>query len=740
MSHGDRGFSNRTQGRLTIRIPKFTKFTKFRRYRKRLNNRSSDDDDEPSMPALNHNTGHWMQGRPGGVGRFMATVMDHKLSCRRLILSSNANPVPAVLVLTFLWVCLYSGSLVGGDLHTVIGQLGRIGACFFSAMACFLAAIYVAMFSSSIPVRTRIVLLAMIIVSWNLMFLYDHGGNLKHHGAYNMLVFVVFVIPAVAIAGVEYALCRIVGWRKLVAVHLPILIVGAAATTVSLHRANQVWDQGFRGERLLPLTANCKPVDRGLPWVDILPHGAQNFWADTLTCSNDYDQKSAKALDFHVNLTMDGALTASCNASTHLTYTPLPSTLDWPKVDKLVEEAYEGTLHRPFNKLVMEKIREAGEVPYKATQTVALPPGVEAAIVRCGAVEKLVARVRPTSKAMVRTSSLAEAPKLDVTFLFLDATSRRGFHRRLRRTVSALEEVDAKGLTRLYQFFRYNVMSFCTEANSRAMFQGTSEAPGEDWVSTLWEDFANSGWVTLYTAGTCQDLNAAYMNRKADEERQCFDHELVSPFCHSDFFAEDSNPFGNFKGPYSITARCLKGQHVHEHELEYLKSFQSAYPHRAKFSVAWFLEGHEGTTEVLRHLDDGLAAYVRKMTDQDWNRTALIIAADHGLHMGLNFGLTQNGAVEHKNPMLAVMLPPWFADQENRHKLMRINQQRLVTGLDLYRTLQGIRLAGQSTDTTWVDEVEDERSKRGIDLQHSEVPETRNCIDAEIPATWCQCL
>lgn len=688
------------------------------------------------MPVLNRNTGHWMQRRQGGVGRLMVAVSDHELSYRKF-LRCNANPVAAVLVLTSLWVYLYSGSLVGGDLHTVIGQLGRIGACFFSAVACFLAAIYVAVFSPSIPVRTRVSLLALIVASWNLMFLYDHGGNLRHHGAYNMLVFVVFVIPAVALAGVEYGLWRMVGWRKLVAVHLPIFTVGAVAATVSLHKANHFWDRGFRGERMLPFSNQiCQPVDRGLPWVDILPAGTQNFWAGTSTCSNEYDRTAAEALGFHVNFTMNGALTVSCNAATRLTYTPLPSTLDWPKADKLVEEAYEGTLRRPFNKLVMEKVREAGEVPYKAFQTVTLPAGIEAAIVRCGAVEKVVARVRPNSPAKDPHLNA----KLDVVFLFLDATSRRGFHRRLRHTVRALEMVDAKGWTRLYQFFRYNVMSFCTEANSRAMFQGSSaEDSAEAWVSPVWEDYASSGWVTLYTAGTCQDLNAAYMNRYSEEDRHSFDHELVSPFCHSDFFAEDSNPFGNFKGPYSITARCLKGQHVHEHELQYLESFQSAYPHRAKFSLAWFLEGHEGTTEVLRHLDDGLAAYVKKMTHQEWNRTALIIAADHGLHMGLNFGLFQNGAVEHKNPMLAVMLPPWFADQENRHKLMSINQQRLVTGLDLYRTLQGIRLAG-SKDARWVDEAEEERSKSGIDLLQHEVPETRNCTDAEIPATWCQCL
>lgn len=108
--------------------------------------------------------------------------------------------------------------------------------------------------------------------------------------------------------------------------------------------------------------------------------------------------------------------------------------------------------------------------------------------------------------------------------------------------------------------------------------------------------------------------------------------------------------------------------------------------------------------------------------------------------MGLNFGLTQNGAVEHKNPMLAVMLPPWFTSQENHHELMTKNQQRMVTGLDLYATLQAIRAAGSADTDRWVDEAEQHQSKSGIDMLHHEVPESRTCTDAEIPSQWCQCL
>lgn len=647
------------------------------------------------------------------------------------------NPVATVLVLTAAWAYLYWESLVGGDLRTVVHSLGRMAFTFFSAIACFLAAVYITVFDPNITTgRMRAALLGVILTSLHLLFLLDHGGSLQHHGAYNMLVFAIFVVPALLIAALEYGLWRIVGTGMLVAIHLPFVIFTVLRTTGALHEGSAVWDQGFRGERMLPLNVSCKPVNRGLPWVDIFPEGSQNFGAGTFTCGD--LEKETNAVGFFVNFSVHGVLTMSCNAGNRMTYTTLPSTVNWPKEEKFIEETYEGLLVRPFNKNVMDKVREAGEIAYEAQTPIVLPDETEAVIVRCGHVEKLVTHVRP--KAEILTDDQSE--KLNVVFLFLDATSRRGFHRRLRRTVTALEEADARGVTRLYQFFRYSVVEFCTEPNSRAMFQNTINS-SKLIVPPVWEDFRNSGYVTLFTADTCQDLAAAYMNRQSPHNTSSFDHELLAPFCHSDFFAEDANPFGNFKGPYSITARCLKGEQVHEHELRYLESFRTAYPDTPKFSLAWFLEGHEGTTEVLRNMDDGLVAYLGNLSLQDWNNSAFIIAADHGLHMGLNFGVAQNGAVEHKNPFMAMMLPPWFTEQLHRHETMTVNQQRMVTALDIYKTLQAFRMAGLSEEERlkWKDPAAHHRLLNfSIDLLHQEVPESRSCKDAGIVQEWCQCL
>ncbi|KAJ2041649.1 hypothetical protein GGI08_007921, partial [Coemansia sp. S2] len=65
--------------------------------------------------------------------------------------------------------------------------------------------------------------------------------------------------------------------------------------------------------------------------------------------------------------------------------------------------------------------------------------------------------------------------------------------------------------------------------------------------------------------------------------------------------------------------------------------------------------GHDGTGEVLRTVDDSLAAFLASMRDSgELNNTVLIIGADYGLHMGLNFAFLQSGRIENKNPFFAM--------------------------------------------------------------------------------------
>lgn len=87
------------------------------------------------------------------------------------ILDFPYDPIVAVSILTVLWVALYSASLVGGDLRSVIAQLGRIGACLIAAIACFIAAILISLLDKYLTGRVRLILLGVIITSLNILFI-----------------------------------------------------------------------------------------------------------------------------------------------------------------------------------------------------------------------------------------------------------------------------------------------------------------------------------------------------------------------------------------------------------------------------------------------------------------------------------------------------------------------------------------------------------------------------------------
>ncbi|KAJ3179163.1 hypothetical protein HDU87_003121 [Geranomyces variabilis] len=640
------------------------------------------------------------------------------------------TPTAVVLSSAALWILFYALSLEGGDLVSIVARLGILGAYLFLSIALFVLAVLVAVFAKGIPRKTRGGLLAGLAGTCVALLIYDHDESLYHHGGYNALIFALVVMPSLAVGAAEIAIWKWLGARRAAMCHLFALFVAIFVVSARLSRAAAIWGRGFGGETMQPLARTCKPTKIGLPWVDLLPAGAQNFWAGGLTCA-------PAAKPFSAEIDADGALRVKC-PSNDATYIPLPVTREWPQDWKLVEENYEGKLPQPFNKRVMDAIRRTEPFRIRGDNApgMLVPRTAEAAIVTCDGVEKLVLRARRSNDTSSRTlrppeqmTGSRQTKTLDVIVVFLDATSRRHFHRRLGRTVKKLEQANADGRTRLFQFFRYSISGFSTGPNSRAMFTGTS--PNNlDTVSPVWEDFARARFVTAITADTCQDWGASYNPRPAFH----FDHEMYAPFCHADFFAEDSNPLGNFRGPYAINARCLKGSRVSDLALQYAGSVSSAYPDRNTFVLAWLLEGHEGTGEVLADLDDGLVSLLGSL---DWSKTALVIAADHGLHMGLNFAFTRNGAVEHRNPMLAFALPPWLADSEGRGETLKANAHKMVSGLDVYATLRGL---GKVVDPTGFDDPDvRKRAQGGKNLMEEIVPPDRLCSDAGVPQWYCEC-
>ena len=111
----------------------------------------------------------------------------------------------------------------------------------------------------------------------------------------------------------------------------------------------------------------------------------------------------------------------------------------------------------------------------------------------------------------------------------------------------------------------------------------------------------------------------------------------------------------------------------------------------------------------------------------DLNRTALLLLADHGLHLGLYPFSAANGWVEMSNPLAVLTLPRWSTTAAQRDAL-RANEQRVTTHQDTYETLRV--LAGHADGTTC--------SRHGIDLASADVGADRDVGELRLEKT-CMC-
>ncbi|KAJ2547376.1 hypothetical protein EV175_005246 [Coemansia sp. RSA 1933] len=388
----------------------------------------------------------------------------------------------------------------------------------------------------------------------------------------------------------------------------------------------------------------------------------------------------------------------------------------------------------------------------------------QAVVVRCGSGSKIVTRVNPRvsllpeytppadSDTRAKTMSLPHpehmakqmslpARRPNVMFIFIDATSHRQFYRRLKKTAATLVTLHQPGKTALTELYRYHSLGVSTDNSTKAMYLGEI-FPKKRNPLPIWAYYRDRGYVTARVETSCEDWARTYAAEYYESlsysvGRRSLDYELSAPFCMPEYYPASGNSFGNFKGPFSISARCLYGRHVHEYGFDYidqlreeLRSDSVRNSSRPYLLMLNLMEGHEGTGEVLRTLDDRLSTFLVEMRDRgELEDTALFLLSDHGLHMGLNFAFLNSGQIEHKNPFFAMVLPQWLRSHASIQAAqgLFVNEQRLTTPFETHYTLK--------TLADWPDYDPDD-FKRSL---FAPVKAGRTCADANIGENFCMC-
>jgi hypothetical protein len=183
-----------------------------------------------------------------------------------------------------------------------------------------------------------------------------------------------------------------------------------------------------------------------------------------------------------------------------------------------------------------------------------------------------------------------------------------------------------------YQFLKYNNFRPSTQVNVLPMFYGESMKSQKG--TSLIKYFKEKGYITGGSENIChKELFLLEQDRNKHVKFESFDHENFAMFCDPNY-NPPNNRVALFKGLFSMMRRCLYGKDTFDWVFDFGYKFLEKYKNERKFLRLGFIDGHEGTMEAVKYLDNSLFNFLDfYIKNYFTNSTAIIIASDHGENM-----------------------------------------------------------------------------------------------------------
>ena len=265
--------------------------------------------------------------------------------------------------------------------------------------------------------------------------------------------------------------------------------------------------------------------------------------------------------------------------------------------------------------------------------------------------------------------------------LYIDSVSRANSFRHLKKTLKFIERFmsyegnyNEKYKTEnfhSFQFFKYYSFKYYTGGNYPILFYGQRQDQLEISITKY---FKENGYVTCYVGDYCDKDNIRTFHNLTLEE--IHDHQFI--LC-------DPN-----KESYNInTIRCLYGKQNSEHLYEYAEQFWRKYPNNRKYLSIITNEGHEGTLNVIKYMDNIVYNFLNNLfNDNLLKDSSIFLLSDHGSGMPSLYSVYDFYKIEKNLPMLYLIIN----DRKNisydiQYKYLYENQQTLITGFDIYNTI-----------------------------------------------------
>ena len=268
----------------------------------------------------------------------------------------------------------------------------------------------------------------------------------------------------------------------------------------------------------------------------------------------------------------------------------------------------------------------------------------------------------------------------NIMILFLDSVSRSSSLRQLKKTLKFFDKfMSYKGNHNSkfpsenfhsFQFFKYHSHKFYTVGNYPLIYYGNRRDIKNIHINTY---LKGNGFITSYSSGQCGNDWVKSYHHFSDKDN--YDYKFLN--C-------DPNAQ---KKRHSL--KCLYNEVLSSHYFKYTDNFWRKYNNNRKFATILTNDGHEGTLEMLKNVDDIIYNFLNNLyIDNLLKDSSVFLMSDHGVSIASIYYLNDFFKYEKNLPMLYILIN----DRKNityemQYKNIFENQQTFITGYDIYNTI-----------------------------------------------------
>ena len=487
-----------------------------------------------------------------------------------------------------------------------------------------------------------------------LLYFYDNGSDLSHHGSYNKMVFYFLIVSFIILFLIFCLLKYIYANYKIIFISLTLSFIWILIYTyIKITKNCNVWYDGLNGIRLEnnPKFDKCKIVHPKRCWINSIDGVFDVSRILNENCNNFRGGEKAELLKY---------LSPRFNLTQNFGY-PITTKYTWLN---------QSHFDRFFNNVMADMI-DLDKIDYSKIADDLKPEVVLKfdPLTEMGKIDIKINRNEILAKErndIYNTLLPKDKPKYNnILFLYIDAISRPEFIRAMKNTEKYLSKYFNSSEKSFYQMMKYHNFIFFTQQNVNPMFFGESMFNSNG--TSILKHIKKKGFITGHSNNICtRQLYDIEDNYTENIEYDSFDHENIAMMCDPNFYNPE-NRFTPYMGPYSIRRRCLYGRDTFEYIIEYGEKFWAAYSKEHKFLRLSFQDAHEGTLEVVKYLDVKLAKFLEKFDRKGYLKdTAVFLVSDHGNNMVGIYNIFQ-----FEDYVLEKTLGTWFMLLPKKKKLMK---------------------------------------------------------------------